>query len=74
MIAAWGATTIKAIKDENLTANIQAPIPETPSWSEYFTGRKTPTIHKKHKNITKNPKFANLKRRHQSIRRHKQKK
>ena len=31
VIAAWGATTIKAIKDENLTANIQAPIPETPS-------------------------------------------
>lgn len=31
VIAAWGATTIKAIKDEKLTANIQAPIPETPS-------------------------------------------
>lgn len=31
VIAAWGATTIKAIKDEKLTANIQAPTPETPS-------------------------------------------
>lgn len=31
VIAAWGATTIKAIKDEKLLANIQAPTPETPS-------------------------------------------
>jgi uroporphyrinogen-III synthase len=31
VIAAWGATTIKAIIDEKLTANIQAPTPETPS-------------------------------------------
>jgi len=31
VIAAWGATTIKAIKEEKLTANIQAPTPETPS-------------------------------------------
>ena len=31
IIAAWGATTIKAIKDDKLTANIQAPTPETPS-------------------------------------------
>ncbi len=31
VIAAWGATTIKAIKDDKLIANIQAPTPETPS-------------------------------------------
>ena len=31
VIAAWGATTIKAIIDEKLTANIQAPTRETPS-------------------------------------------
>jgi uroporphyrinogen-III synthase len=31
LIAGFGATTVKAIKDANLTVNIQAPTPEAPS-------------------------------------------
>ena len=31
LIAAWGATTVKAIIDAKLTVNIMAPSPESPS-------------------------------------------